>query len=223
MVPRWKIWLSHLWPVVLYTGGSALNPVLTVRLIKGRLQLLSGNAVYSWDDLYHNFLMAFAHVRADEQPWKRVLVLGLGLASVPFLLEKIFGCRCQYLAVEIDPTVADLAKRYALPRLKSHVAIEVADAASYVAHCTETFDMIAVDIFNDQQVPEAVETEAFLGDCRRLLAPGGMLLYNRLYDQTVHRDRTDWFFSRVFRTIFPDATALDVRYNRMLMGTIPPM
>jgi spermidine synthase len=222
MVPSWKIWLSHLWPVVLHRCGSAHNPVLTVRLTKGRLQLLSGTAVYSWDDLYHNFLMAFMHLHADEQPWERVLVLGLGLGSVPYLLEKIFGCRCQYTAVEIDPTVADLARRYALPRMQSPITIAVADATAFVAQCTETYDLIAVDIFNDQLVPATVETEAFLLDCRRLLSPGGILMYNRLYDTPEHRERTDSFFERAFRTVFPQGSALDVRYNRMLLSVTPP-
>ncbi|MBK8426044.1 MAG: hypothetical protein IPL27_08815 [Lewinellaceae bacterium] len=82
-IPRWKKWLSHLTPITIEETASEHNPELTVALSRGRLQLLSGDAIYSWDDLYQNFIIAFDHLKIDEEPFEDVLILGLGLGSIP--------------------------------------------------------------------------------------------------------------------------------------------
>ena len=60
-IPQRKYLWSHISPVILEETSSKLNPYLAVALAKGRLQLLSGNAIYSWDDLYDNFYTAFGN------------------------------------------------------------------------------------------------------------------------------------------------------------------
>ncbi|MCB0574813.1 MAG: hypothetical protein KDC61_09635, partial [Saprospiraceae bacterium] len=92
-IPLWKKWLSYLVPMTLEEAASEQNPELSVILDRGRLQLLSGDAIYSWDDLYRNFLLAFEKLQIKERNIDQVLVLGLGLGSVPFILEKVFDCR----------------------------------------------------------------------------------------------------------------------------------
>ena len=87
-IPFWKRWLSYLTPIRLEESASEYNPELTVMLDRGRLQLLSGNAIYSWDDLYHNFTRAFTQLQPENLGYQDVLLLGLGLGSVPYILEK---------------------------------------------------------------------------------------------------------------------------------------
>jgi len=66
-IPIWKKWLSHLTPLTLEETASEQNPELTVLLSRGRVQLLSGNAIYSWDDLYQNFLIAFDRLKIEDE------------------------------------------------------------------------------------------------------------------------------------------------------------
>ena len=99
-IPLWKKWVSHVVPLTLETAASQQNPELTVMLDRGRLQLLSGNAIYSWDDLYHNFTIAFGTLDIEERGFQDVLILGLGLGSVPYILEKIYEQSYEYTAVE---------------------------------------------------------------------------------------------------------------------------
>ncbi len=213
MAPFWKKWLSHLVPITLERASSAYNPELAVVLDRGRLQLLSGNAIYSWDDLYHNFTIAFGTIDLDEEPIEDVLVLGLGLGSVPFILEKLFECRYHYTAVELDEAVADLATRYTLSRLESPVQIICADAGVFVEITEEQFDLIVVDIFEDDHTPEAFEQIEFLAACKALLRPGGLILYNRLYNNLRTRVATERFFENRFKTVFPDAWKINTGGN----------
>lgn len=216
MASLWKKWLSHLVPITLERASSQYNPDLSVVLDRGRLQLLSGNAIYSWDDLYHNFTIAFGTFDLDEEHIEDVLVLGLGLGSVPFILEKVFECRYHYTAVELDEAVADLASRYTLTRLESPVEVVCADAGIFVAVTEEQFDLVVVDIFEDDRTPETFEDIEFLAACLDLLRPGGIILYNRLYNNTKTRLATESFYEDRFMLVFPEGWKINTGGNWVL-------
>lgn len=215
-IPVWKKWWSYVTPVVLEMTGSEQNPELSVLLNQGRIQLLSGNAVYSWDDLYRNFKIAFEKVKIQDRKIDEVLILGLGLGSIPFMLEKNFGRDYYYTAVEWDETVADLASRYTLSRLKSAINVVVADAELFVDICEERFDMLIVDVFEDDLTPPHFKTAEFLQACYELMNPGGLLLFNCLYGD--HKDivAADRFMERVFQVAFPLAWRIDTGGNMIL-------
>jgi predicted membrane-bound spermidine synthase len=215
-IPIWKRWWSYVRPVVLEETGSDKNPELTVLLDQGRLQLLSGDAVYSWDDLYRNFFMAFAQLEIDKRDIEEVLVLGLGLGSVPYMLEMNFRQYYQYTAVEWDETVAELAEKYSLSRLESPVQVIVGDAYTFVAVSEEQHDMIVVDIFEGELTPEQFETTEFLELCDDLLRPGGILLFNRLYGGNVDKDIARRYYEETFKTVFPEGQYVDTGGNWVL-------
>lgn len=216
MIPFWKKWLSWLAPLTLESGESELNPELSVALSKGRLQLLSGNAIYSWDDLYYNFTRLFETLDIRSRPQADVLLLGLGLGSVPYILEKTYGRRYAYTAVEMDEMVADMASRYALGRLKSPIEVIVADALTFVEVCEQRFDMVIMDVFEDEITPPQFETADFLERCMELLRPGGLFVYNRLANSEQQKRETVRFFGRKFKDLSSDTAFLDTGGNWML-------
>ncbi len=201
-------------PLTLEETGSRLNPELSVMLDRGRLQLLSGDAIYSWDDLYRNFLIAFDQLEIRERPIEQVLILGLGLGSIPFMLEKVFQCRYYYTAVEWDETVSLLATKYTLSRLDSPIDVITADAEVFVQVTEEKFDLIVVDIFEDDLTPPQFESPEFLAGCGNLLRPGGLLMFNRLHGGSSSvKILTERFFEQKFRKVFPDAWYIDTSGN----------
>jgi spermidine synthase len=221
-IPRWKKWLSHITPVTLELAASEQNPELTVALSKGRVQLLSGDAIYSWDDLYKNFLIAFDQLNIDERPIKDVLLLGMGLGSVPYMLEKVFHRTYHFTAVEWDETVSELAFKYTLSRMESPVELITADAEMYVQICGDQFDMLIIDIFEDEITPPQFCTESFLLDCHALLRPGGLLLFNRLHGEDVAiRSVTERFFVQQFKKVFENGWFIDTKGNWILCGEVP--
>lgn len=215
-IPIWKKWLSYLSPQVLEFTSSEKNPELAVLLYRGRMQLLSGNAVYSWDDLYRNFNIAFKQLEVTKRDRADVLLLGLGLGSVPFILEKIYGRTYHYTAVEWDETVAELANRYTLSRLDSAVEVVIADAEVFVELCDEKFDMVIIDLFEDDLTPPQFRTREFLMHCAALLRPHGLLLFNCLHNLSHERSGTKRFFEQVFHAVFPAAHAIDTGGNWIL-------
>lgn len=215
--PRWKKWLSYLTELHVEDAPSELNPELHVCLVNGRYQLCTENAIYSYADLYDNFAGAFAQLNLKERAIKKVLILGFGMASIPIILEKM-DLKYTYTAVEIDEQVIYLAAKYELPYLSSPVQMICADAAQWVQVAEEQFDLIAVDVFLDDVIPDRFTQSFFLENTKELLRPGGLLLYNRLANTEEDLEKTQIFFEETFSEIFPKARHLEVGGNWMLVN-----
>ncbi len=214
--PRWRRWLSYWSDQVLEVGEGDHGDELAVILRKGKLLLQSNGAIYSWEDNYYNFRTAFERLDWDALPGDKVLLLGLGLGSVPQITEELFGRRLVYTAVEYDEAVAGLAEDYLLYRLGSSITTVVADANAYVAQCRERFDLILVDVFVDDQIPEAFNTVRFAVRLKKLLRPGGCVISNRLTYRPPDRAAAERYYRDVWLRVFPKAALLDVKSNWML-------
>lgn len=215
---QWKIWLSYLFEQHLESTSSAYNPYLSVSLVRGRYQLNTANAVYSFADLYTNFRMAFQQLEINKQPINDVLILGFGLGSIPYMLERVFNCHFNYTAVEIDEEVLYLAHQYALPEIASPIEMITANAFDYAAQCETQYDLICMDVFVDDIIPEDFETLDFLRDLKRLLSPQGILLYNRLSYSNEDKKKSRFFLEEIFRKIFPEAIYIDTESNWILVN-----
>lgn len=218
MQPFWKIWLSHLMEIHLESTSSEYNPHLYVSLRRGRYQLSTAKAIYSYGDLYDNFSKAFQRIDLDKIPGPEVLVLGLGLGSIPIILEKKLQRHFYYTAVEVDEAVIDLASRYTLPDLESPVQIICADAYAFVMQSETQYDLICMDVFIDDAVPSPFESEEFVEQLSDLLAPGGVLLYNRLTAAIKDTRKSQQFFKQVFLPVFPEGKYINVQGNWILLN-----
>lgn len=183
--------------------SSLYNPNLYVVLKKGRLQLCTQAAIYSYADKYDNFRDAFDAIRISDKKIQKVLLLGLGLGSIPYMLEKIYGCLFDYTAIEIDPVICQLAEKYVLSDLDSMIQIYPIDALDYFQWNVEKFDLIAMDIFQSATIPTQFESVEFMHRLKNTLNPEGILLFNRLDDDLSNQERnkqflTDWM--KVFST-----------------------
>lgn len=217
-IPFWKKILSYLFEFHIESAPSEINPHLYVSLNKGRYQLCTAHAIYSFEDLYDNFFEAFRIIDLDSFPIKNVLVLGLGLGSIPTMLEKNFKKKYNYTAVEIDESVIYLASKYALPQLESPVQTICTDAFAYVMQCEEQFDMVCMDVFLDDVVPENFEENLFLEKLKQLVNPEGILLFNRIALKPKDEEKTRQFYEKKFQPVFPNGSYLKVRGNWMLLN-----
>ncbi len=217
-IPAWKRCLSWLVELHLESAPSALNPHLYVSLRRGRLQLCTANAVYSWEDLYDNFDKAFQRLPLDKLPIRKVLLLGVGLGSIPQLLEVKYHRQYHYTGVEADENVLYLASRYTLPQLQSPLELHCADALAFLQICQDTFDLLCMDIFVDDQVPEPFLQPDFLELLQAHLNPGGILLYNRLGATAQDRQQAQTWYDEVFRRAFRKSECWDLGHNLMLVG-----
>lgn len=216
-IPKWKRWLSYLTELELEHISSDLHESLTISLVQGRIQLFADKAIYSFEDLYSNFAEAFKHVDLNRLPGKRVLVLGLGLGSVIQLLEKKHAFHGEYTAVEWDEAIIYLAEKYTLKNIDVPLMTIAADAEIFLKTYTdELFDLILVDIFQDDVIPPYFSTKTCLQKLKSILATEGLIISNRLYKSPADQANTNLYTKDVFQTIFPTSAAITVEGNRLL-------
>ncbi len=216
--PLWKNILSYCYEFVIEEAYSDHNPYLQVSLSRGQYQLCTENAIYSYGALYNNFAEAFKAVDLEKAAVDKVLILGLGLGSIPYILEKSMQKDYHYTGVEIDETVVYLANKYVLEALKSKVEIFCADAEIFAATCKQQFDLICVDLFLDAIIPKQFEQVTFLANLQQLLRPNGILLYNRLATTQADIDSSKLFFDGIFKDQFPAASYLPIEENWILVN-----
>lgn len=215
-IPIWKKWLSYIYEVHIESAPSELNPHLYVSLRSGRLQLCTANAVYSHADLYGNFRKAFEHLNWDHFKGNEVLILGFGLGSIPFMLETIFKKAFRYTAVELDENVMYLAQKYVLPDLKSNFTFHLMNAEHFVYSNDKKWDLICMDVFVDDKIPDEMQSIEFCQALEQSLASEGILIYNRLSRNKADLKDTDQYFKETFLKVFPNGSYLDVQGNWML-------
>jgi len=219
MKDRIKHWLSYLWDVQIDYRHSEINDDLIVMLCKGRYQLCSANAIYSYEDKYANFSNLFRdHLRLDNWNGSDVLLLGLGLGSIPVTLDQLYPKRWSFTAVEIDPAVCELASIYGYPKIVSPIQTIVGDAVNFMTAHEEDYDMICVDLFIDDVMPEHSKSADFLEEVKRSLRPGGILITNNLAFTKEHQKQSQDFFDNVFREVFPKGKIIKTHVNFMMIN-----
>ena len=165
--------------------------------------------------------MMMAALLLNPSP-RRVLVVGLGGGTLPTAMARIYR-EAAIDAVEIDPAVVTVAERYfgfvATGRLRVHVQ----DARAFVKRAArngESYDLVMLDAFNSDYIPEHLMTREFLLEARSVLTEDGVLAANtfassRLYD---HESATyNDVFGPFFNLRLPDSS------NRVILAARQPL
>lgn len=216
-IPFWKRWLSYIYEVHVESTHSTYNESLHVSIVHGRYQLSTPTAIYSWGDKYDNFKQVFSAMRLDQLDIQEVLVLGLGLGSIPYMLEQM-GYDYHYTGVEIDEEVIYLSSKYVVSELKSDIDLIHADASSFVVLNTMVYDMITMDVFIGHEVPEVFLSGNYLRALESCLSPTGILIFNMLARSPGDVDVVMGYYQQCFSNVFRDATYMQVRGNLMLLS-----
>lgn len=215
-IPLYKRLLSYFHPVWLRQYKSEANPYLELLIYRGRIQLGTQDALYSDGDAYTPAQAIIDHLKTDLPGIKKVLLLGVGLGSTVSMLHKAAGTT-QFTLVELDEVILRLAleRLNAWPDLK--LAPHCVDAAAFVATNTEQFDLVFIDIFNSRTVPPFVSSLSFLSNCRKSLAPGGIIAFNYIIN-----DMSDWQRTlSSFNGVFPTNHIVKNDINRIFIGRTP--
>ena len=105
------------------------------------------------------------------------LVLGLGGGSIPRMLLAARP-HLEVEAVEIDPSVVEVAARFfdirALPRFTVHLE----DAAVFLKRCSSRYGVVVVDTYIGATFPDQCANQEFIRNARRCLVDDGVLAIN---------------------------------------------
>ena len=172
-----------------------------VHASRERLEFRSGeNALQSIIDLenpHHlelknlEYLMAVLLFIPDPE---RILMLGTAAGSLLHFLKYHYP-EARITAVDIDTELIDqLLQRKILPPAQAGLSYVYDDAAHYIAHCDQHYDLVLVDIFTGAQSPGWLRDKENINHLYRLLTRRGAVAYNLLID-------SEHDFKRFYRTL----------------------
>lgn len=118
-----------------------------------------------------------------------ILIIGLGGGTLPHTLRQLLP-NADIDVVEIDPAVVRVAEQYFGFHADAHMPVFEEDGRAYVRRVLRSerrYQLIMLDAYDSQYIPEHMLTREFLSQVRALLAPGGIVAANtfsssRLYD-----------------------------------------
>lgn len=129
---------------------------------------------------YTKEMMASLLMRDDYHFPRRVLLIGLGAASITKFLYRNFPL-ARLTVVEIEPRVVAAAKQFfKLPEDPKRLNIVIGDGAKFVAETDKTYDLILVDGFDEDARPGELDTLPFYQMCRARLNNNGIMAVNLL-------------------------------------------
>jgi predicted membrane-bound spermidine synthase len=145
---------------------------------------------------------------------KRVLVLGLGAGSIPYYFNR-FIPDATVDAVEIDPGVIDVAKKYFGLRETKALHLIESDARVFLNRHSERYDIIFVDAFTGSYIPFHLMTREFYQLVRNRLTPNGVAAFNfipaeRLLESNLRTVRQVFDHLDLFNTGERDESLLNV-------------
>jgi spermidine synthase len=182
--------LSYIFPVTISRQESAISKTLEVTWTDGRLVLDSKHTNYSYGSLQRILRRGLLKIGAEKiLQMQHILVLGVAGGSVIRTLSDEIGFRRKITGVEIDPAIIDIAnKHFGLSEIHG-LEIVIADAAQYAKSETRQFDLVIIDVFHDQDMPDFLFSEEFSKNVLRMLHVGGYVLFNTMALQQWQEER----------------------------------
>jgi len=107
-------------------------------------------------------------------------VAGLGGGTLPTALAALLP-DVRIDVVEIDPAVVKVARTYFDFQENERVRVHIRDARVFVKRALQRgrqYDLVILDAYSGDYIPEHLMTAEFLDETRRLLAPGGAVAAN---------------------------------------------
>jgi len=198
--------------VLVYENGNERCMCFTRQCRIGRQTCLDMRTPDRFIMNYPQMMMGALYLKPRPQS---VLIVGLGGGSMPRVLTKLLP-ESTIDVVEIDPAVVSVAKRYFAFRPGKNLSVIESDGRVYVKKALREqrhYDLIMLDAFDHEYIPEHLLTQEFLLEVKSLLAPDGVLAANtfsssRLYDHE----------SVTYASVFGEFYNLR-RENRVILAT----
>src|SRR6059058_4956030 len=166
---------------------------------------------------YARMIMAALYLNPAPQ---RILILGLGGGTLPTAFQRLFPSAA-IDAVEIDPAVVRVARKFFAFEPGPDGRVFEEDGRVFVKRMQRKgvqYDLIVLDAFDHEYIPEHMLTREFLLEVKSLLADRGVLAANtfsmsKLYDHE----------SATYYSVFGDFFGLK-QNNRVILvrlGSLP--
>ena len=233
---------GRLWPASY--GGGSWRLEASFRSLFGTVKVLRTDAdpqtgrfvrIYFQDGLVQNtvesdgrslsfYTYALEALALAYRPrLESALVLGLGAGIVPMRLA---GRGAAVEVVEIDPASLTAARRifgYQIFRAGVHLA----EARTFLRTCSRGYDVVVVDLFHGDGIPDYLVTRDFFRDLKGCLLPNGVAVFNTFadlerpaaYAHLLATLRTELPYIALYQPEWPGARQI----NSFLVASINPL
>lgn len=147
---------------------------------------------------YTKFVMAGLLFKPNP---KSVLIIGLGGGTLPVTLEYIYP-DAKIDTAEIDPAVLRVAIQWFDFKESENQKVHLKDGRVFVKQQNrknKKYDLVILDAFNGDYIPEHLMTEEFFLEIKQLLNSDGLLIAN-----TFSRNKLYHFESATYNKVFGD-------------------
>lgn len=150
---------------------------------------------------------------------QRLLMIGLGGGVFTGLARRLFPLMW-IDAVELDPMVVQVARRYFGLRTDERFAIEITSGATFVPAATHSYDLILLDAYGAEDPPPELISQEFFRRVAAKLTADGVAILNLSVDEDIEQVVSERF-TAVFDTTVCVRT-LD-ECNLVLFGRRTPL
>lgn len=172
--------------VLVYEGDEQRCMCFTRNCRIGRQSCMDMRAPDRLVMTYPRMMLGALYLNPEPE---KILIVGLGGGTLPRALQQLLP-EAHIDVVEIDPAVVEMAGRYFSFEAGGRIAVTTADGRVFVKRAGlqgRRYDLVMLDAFDHEYIPEHLLTQEFLEEVKALLAPGGVLAANtfsssRLYD-----------------------------------------
>lgn len=166
-------------PIRLKKVSTAHSGEVEINLINGRKVLDTAVSNYSFGSLQEVLRAGLASVHFNDS-FSRILVLGSAGGSIVETIRFDFESNAFIELVDFDEAILNIAKQEFNILKYQNINMVCADAMEYVIHNSHPFDLIIVDLFIGNKVPEAFCTNEFLALLINNLSPESGLIFNTI-------------------------------------------
>lgn len=178
---RLKKLISYLYPIKVKQIPSSRSGQLEITMVNGKLLIDAEHVNYSYGNLQKALKKGLNTIGETKlNSFKNILVLGVAGGSVIETIRRDFNLNVPITGVEIDADVIGLANEYFNLHKVPNLDLKIDDAFDYISNTKDTFDLIIVDIFNDEQMPDNLFNKVFWVDIYKTLNNNGVCLFNSI-------------------------------------------
>ncbi|WP_236983054.1 spermidine synthase [Marinagarivorans cellulosilyticus] len=150
---------------------------------------------------YSKAMMAALSTQKDDV---RVLSVGLGGGTMPRAIMSYFKSP-HVTTVELDSKMLEAAEEFMHFKQADNNRVVIQDARYFIrkqGFAKEKYDVILLDAFNGEYIPEHLTTREFLEEVKKILSPNGLLLSNTFSFRDFYNSE-----SVTYEAVFPDFCA----------------
>lgn len=230
------LFIAALLPVQSVARGNLIyettSPYHHIRVVDdlGLRTLYFDNAPESSMSVSNNAAGHFEYTEYFHMPWLwntqicEVLMIGLGGGSTQHAFEQYYP-DVSFRTVELDPTVARVARDYFNVRESEKQKVEISDGRVYLRRSRAKYDLIILDAYLSgrygSSIPQHLATKEFFELAREHLTTNGVIAYNVAGTLTGwHSDITGAMY-RTMKTVFPQVYLFPARssWNVVFIAT----